>query len=195
MKLSKQDQELLDGILLDTTMVGSHHCETVFNIDSGTTELPAVPEVKRETVDCEIYDAKDSEIDEQFQEIHNAAMTAYESITSDVQQIEPKFRARASEVAAAFLNTALSAIKEKAAHKHKKDQHVNNIKKIEKPEGGVTITMTMADAIKQKKLEKGAVAANISSPSNNASDPVIEDGVLVEEEDDAPPTRKMKTSK
>lgn len=193
MKLSKEEQELLDGILLDTVTIGSHHCEDVFNIDSGTTEVATIPTVKHETVKCEIYDDKDSEIDEQYQEIHDAAMTAYESITADVQQIEPKYRARVSEVAAAFLNTALSAVKEKAAHKHKKDQHVSNVKKIEKGDTPVTINMSMGDLIKQKKLEKGNIAANIATPVTVQDDNDIEDGVIVE--DDLPPTRKMKTSK
>lgn len=187
MNLTKQEQELLDGIILDDVEVGSHHCEDLFNIPSNTTEIAVIEQRKTELVKCDQYDDKDTEIDEQYQEIYDAAMTAYDSLTTDTQQIEPKYRARNNEVAAIFLNTALSAIKEKAGHKHKKDQHTANVSKISKQsDQPASVTINMSDLIKQMAKEQGSVTKSLGA----GQPPVIEEGELVEEEQ--PPSRKMK---
>lgn len=200
MELTKQEQEILDGIILDRQLVGSndsvqtksHNCESLFDIQPGSTEVlvPTVQPRVTQTVRCEEYDDKDAELDEQFQEVFDAAMTAYDALTEDTSKIEPKYRARNNEVAAAFLNTALAAIKEKAGHKHKKDQIVTKTKQIDTG-GGSNITINMADLVKTLQKQNGSVTTSLNTPTTSTNP--IEDGEIVED-DSPPPTRKMKTS-
>jgi len=98
-----------------------HPLEDVFDIESNTTKGI---QVHRETqmVTSENYDAKDTEIETQFQEVFDAAMDAYDSHTEITEQVEGKFKARNAEVAVQFLNTALSAAKEKANLKTTNDK-------------------------------------------------------------------------
>lgn len=99
-----------------------HQLETVFGIEPGTTPVE-VQQSSTELVPVETYDNKDGEIETQFQEVYNAAMDAYESSTgNEMQDIDPKYRARNAEVAVQYLNTALNAAKHKADMKMHKDK-------------------------------------------------------------------------
>ena len=102
-----------------------HPIEEILEIESGTTLLPAVAPTKTEIVSAPAYDEVDNQINEQFQEIYDTAMDAYEQQALDIETIEPKYRARNSEVAVQYLNTALSAAKERSSIKMAKDKLVN----------------------------------------------------------------------
>ena len=95
-----------------------HPLEEVLDLEPGTTLVPALPERSTELVVTDEYDNKDNEIEQQFQEIYDAAMDAYETQALDAEKVEPKYRARNQEVAVQYLNAALNAAKEKAGMKH-----------------------------------------------------------------------------
>lgn len=96
--------------------------EEVLDIEPGTTIVPTTEMVPTERTPCEEYDPKDDEIEEQFQEVYDVAMTAFETTSETVSSIEPKYRARNEEVAIQYLNTALAAARDKAALKQHKDK-------------------------------------------------------------------------
>jgi hypothetical protein len=103
-----------------------HPMETVLDLETGTTLIPAVEQRNTELATVEEYDGKDKEIETQFQEVYDAAMDAYEMQASDTETIEPKYRARNQEVAVQYLNTALNAAREKANLKQFKDKLAND---------------------------------------------------------------------
>jgi len=121
------DEDELDIIEddIDIAMVEkiiSHPCEDVFDIESGTTVM-SVPEPRStELVQSQTYDDKDAEIEEQYQEIYDKAMDAFDDIQNDMEGIEGKFKARNNEVGVQFLNAALNAAKEKSRMKEHKDK-------------------------------------------------------------------------
>lgn len=103
--------------------ITEHPMEDIFDIEKGSTNMPVVSDREvKELVVHNDYDDKDQEIEEQFQEIYEAAMEAFETQTADSEVIEPKFRARNQEVAVQFLNAALNAAKEKSSLKVHKDK-------------------------------------------------------------------------
>lgn len=99
-----------------------HPMEDVLDIEPGTTIIPKVEAVPTVLTPAQEYDGKDNEIEGQFQEVYDAAMTAFETTSETVNQIEPKYRARNEEVAVQYLNTALAAAREKAGLKQHKDK-------------------------------------------------------------------------
>ena len=103
-----------------------HPLEEIFGIESGTT----VVDIERiETTELAVvasYDEKDSEIESQFQEVYDAAMTSFADQAGLLLTSDPKFGARNMEVANAFLNTALAAAKEKASLKLGKEKNAAN---------------------------------------------------------------------
>ena len=110
-----------------TVTTKTHPLETMFNIEPNTTEV-----VKSETVGEALphsdYDAKDSEIDTEYQEIINKAVDGFESLMEIAEDADPKYAARMMEVANQFLNTALSGAAKKADHKHHKDKLTQKVK-------------------------------------------------------------------
>jgi translation elongation factor EF-1beta len=100
----------------------AHPMEDMLDIEAGTTNVPAVPPRESQLTVVDEYDEKDQEIEEQLQEIFDTAMDAYEQQALDIESIEPKYRARNQEVAVQYLNTALSAVKEKSNTKMAKDK-------------------------------------------------------------------------
>jgi hypothetical protein len=68
-------------------------------------------------------DPKDNEIEKQFQEIYETAMSAYEALFQEVDLVEGKYKARTGEVAVQFLNTALNAAGNKMKLKQGKDKN------------------------------------------------------------------------
>lgn len=98
-----------------------HPMEEVLEIEPGTT-IATVVERSTDLIVSDQMDEKDQEIDEQMQEIYDAAMSAFDKQSTDSEIIEPKYRARNQEVAVQFLNTALNAAKEKSTMKQHKDK-------------------------------------------------------------------------
>ena len=109
--------------ITETTTI-NHPLETLFGIEPGTTEVYS-ERVQSPNIDIELYDEKDKEIEEQFQEVYDAAMTSFADQAGLLSVSDPKFNARNMEVANTFLNTALAAAKEKAALKLGKEKNVN----------------------------------------------------------------------
>jgi hypothetical protein len=105
-----------------------HPMEEVLDIEPGSTLVPTLPSRNTELVLAEEYDDKDKEIEEQFQEVYDLALDAYEQQAADAEAVEPKYRARNQEVAVQYLNTALNAAKEKAGQKQIKDKLANDRK-------------------------------------------------------------------
>ena len=105
-----------------TEQIIEHPMENVFGIETGTT-IVDVMQVESEIVEDEMYDAKDVEIENQFEHIYNAALLAFAAQTNTIGMGgDPRGQARNMEVANGFLNTALSAAKEKANLKQQKEK-------------------------------------------------------------------------
>ena len=108
--------------------------ESLFDIEPGSTPTlqtavqaitPALPIVKTE-LSPEEFDKEerieDIQVDTQLQEIHTAAMQAFYQQHTTSQQVDPKFSARNAEIAAQFLNTALSTISTRVDAKYKRQK-------------------------------------------------------------------------
>jgi len=68
------------------------------------------------------YDDKDTEVDTQYQEIYDVAMSQVSAISDEMARVEGRHKARIGEVTATMLNVALSAAREKAQLKMHKDK-------------------------------------------------------------------------
>lgn len=98
-----------------------HPMEDILNIEPGTT-LVEQHHSSTKLVAHEDYDEKDVEIEDQFQEVYDAAFDAFEAQNGEAELVEGKYKARNAEVAANFLSTALNAAKERAEMKKHKDK-------------------------------------------------------------------------
>lgn len=98
-----------------------HPLENLFGIQPLSTVVSVV-ESESDLIDHSAFDDKDKEIEKQFESITNLALDGYDAMVSDIEQIEPKYRARSNEVAIQYLNAAMNAVREKAALKKHKDQ-------------------------------------------------------------------------
>jgi hypothetical protein len=108
-----------DSKEVETTI--EHPLEEAFDIEPGTT-ISTKTERTTDLSVIESYDEKDEEIEEQFQEIYDAAMAAFEDQVAEAELIEGKYKARNMEVGVQLLNAALSAAKEKSNQKQHKDK-------------------------------------------------------------------------
>jgi len=99
----------------------SHPLEEMLNIEEGTTMVPSSKRSTDMVVKAE-YDEKDDEIDEQFQEVYDLALDAFEAQAQEAELVEGKYKARNGEIAAQYLNTALAAAREKSDLKQGKDK-------------------------------------------------------------------------
>lgn len=154
-----------------TERVISHPCEDFFEIENNSTIMTVAEPRSTQLAEHSSYDDKDCEIEEQYQEIYDKAMDAFDDIQQDMEGIEGKFKARNNEVGVAFLNAALSAAKEKARLKEHKD-------KLTGPSGdgnGGTTNNTQVN-ISSSDLIK--MFANQLNPANNS----IPDAIEVEAE-------------
>jgi hypothetical protein len=111
-----------------------HPLEAAFNIEEGTTIIEYEEPTSTALVKHEEYDEKDVEIEDQFQEVYDKAMDAFEAQSDITEQVEGKFAARNAEVASVFLNTALNAAKEKSGQKEHKDKLAIAKKNVGKPD-------------------------------------------------------------
>ncbi|MGI0077160.1 MAG: hypothetical protein ACREAU_07125 [Nitrosopumilaceae archaeon] len=100
----------------------THPLEGVLDIEEHTTTLPAIQRTTS-LVPHTSYDDKDKEIEDQLQEVYDAAIISYDTQQDKAEIGDPKYSARTGEVAALFLNTALSAVQQKIALKKHKDDH------------------------------------------------------------------------
>lgn len=105
----------------EVEVVIEHPLEDIFDIEAGTTLMPRT-EKTTELVASEEYDDKDKEIEDQFQEVYDAALSAFEDQIAEAEMVEGKYKARNMEVGAQLLNTALAAAKEKSGFKQHKDK-------------------------------------------------------------------------
>ncbi len=99
----------------------THPLEDVFDIEAGTTLIEHTTKTT-ELVEDTSYDEKDVEIEDQFQEVYDSALAAFEDMADEVEKVEGKYKARMMEVANQSLNTALAAAKEKSHTKQHKDK-------------------------------------------------------------------------
>jgi DNA uptake protein ComE-like DNA-binding protein len=104
-----------------TVEMDEHPYEDIFDLPKGTTETTHVIAAETPMVEHEQYDGKDKEIEQQFQDVYQMAVTAFADQAGLLKQMDDKQVARNMEVANGFLNTALAAAKEKAKLKHDKD--------------------------------------------------------------------------
>ena len=79
-----------------------------------TTEGEVAVLEGKEEVDPTAKDEEDVEIDNKLDNIHTAAMDAFNTQTAYMELIEPRYAARNAEVAANYLNIALSAVNSRA---------------------------------------------------------------------------------
>lgn len=103
-----------------TVKKGAHALEKFLNIDPAPlekVEFESKPLVKHEE-----YDGKDSELEEQMEDIYLKAMSGYVTLEQLLEGVEPKYRARLAEVALGYLNTGLNAVSSKTKHKEHKDK-------------------------------------------------------------------------
>lgn len=195
---AEEDNDLPEGFEIseddfDVEMIErviEHPCEDVFDIESGTTVMTVPAPRQTQLVRAEIYDDKDAEIEEQYQEIYDKAMDAFDDIQNDMEGIEGKYKARNNEVGVAFLNAALSAAKEKARLKEHKDKHTDQMGD---GEGGGTgntyntqVNISTSDLIKQ--------FAEQENPSNNyiPDAEIVEEVEEVEADEEQPKTSRTK---
>lgn len=140
-----------------------HPLEDIFGLPSGTTEVTVIQR-QTQLVEHSDFDEKDSEIEEQFQEVYDVAMSTFENQVEMLERAEtdPKYVARQMEVAAQFLNTALAAAKEKASLKTTKDKLLaaqrtgagNNVPSVGSGEPVVMSHSALLKMLRDAKTEK-----------------------------------------
>jgi len=111
-----------------------HPLEEAFGIESGTT-LTTHTERTTELIESPTYDDKDVEIEDQFQEVYDAAMAAFGDQIAEAEVVEGRYKARNMEVGVQLLNAALSAAKEKSVQKQNKDKNNIDLKKVQGKSG------------------------------------------------------------
>jgi len=113
--------------------------EDVLGVPSGTTEVTKKI-VTRDSVESDLYDDKDTELDEELKELQNSAEEMFEMLAEEMEDAEPSKRARLAEVSGQMLNISLGAIKERSKHKQHKDTLHQKSKSLDKrgSSGGTT---------------------------------------------------------
>lgn len=100
-----------------------HPLETAFNMRGGSLdsdteeqyelqEVPLTPSAGAPTPD--VKDEDDILVEKRIDEVYDAAMTAFQTQSAYTEIIEPRYAARNAEVAANYLNIALSAVNSRA---------------------------------------------------------------------------------
>ena len=102
----------------------THPLEDELGIEPNTTMVETVvrPPAPQVLTPEDGYDNVDEDINDAFQEVYDAAMTAFDMQTREAENVEGQYKARNGEIAAQFLNTALNAAKERAGVKKHKDK-------------------------------------------------------------------------
>lgn len=140
--------------------LSSHPLEDILNIEENTTEVIRF-ERKTELVEYQPFDEKDNEIEAQYQEVADLAISAFKRLDEVMENAEPKFMARLSEVKMQSLTTALGAIEKRQRLKENKDRAIAKAEAIN-AKGNVTnnalIVLDRNEALKllqQKMREYG----------------------------------------
>lgn len=118
--MSEQDENTPNKVEQEKSV--EHPMEEVFDVEPGTTLKPYEETQPPVLVDHHQYDEKDDEIEQKFDNLYYKALDAFEAQSELSEQVEGKYSARNAEVAAQFLNTALSAAKEQSTMKQHKDK-------------------------------------------------------------------------
>lgn len=103
--------------------LSSHPLEEVLNIEPESTEI-TVYERNTELKPYDPFGEKDSELETQYQEIADLAISTFKKIDDVSRTADTKLVARLSEVQMQTLNTALSAIEKRTKHKENKDRDI-----------------------------------------------------------------------
>lgn len=109
----------------NTTRLISHPLEDTLDIAVGTTEVDTIQStalVAADKVQLDYYDDKDREIENQFDEVYNTAVTSALNSADAMEVVEGQYKARLGEVTASMLSVALSAAREKSLQKQFKDK-------------------------------------------------------------------------
>ncbi len=107
---------------IQKTKTIEHPMEQILDIEPGTTLVHYEESLPVPLIEHEEYDEKDNEIEQQFQEVYEKAMDAFDAQSDITDTVEGKYAARNAEVSVQFLNTALAAAKEKSGLKQHKDK-------------------------------------------------------------------------
>ena len=159
-------------IIEKTLTTTSHPMEEMFNIEPNTTEIVRIEQTS-ELVESELYDDKDNEIEENFQEVYDKAMLGFDTLQEEAEDIDSKYLARINEVAIQYLNAGLNAASKKADLKQNKDKL--SVAKIAASKGGSSITNnttllvdtnTLIEQLKQMKT------VNVPPPSPIDDQPI-----------------------
>jgi len=101
-----------------------------------------------------VKDEDDIDTDQKIDAVYDAALEAYQSQTSMVELLEPRYAARNAEVAAAYLNIALSAATSKAKVKADRKRSTMFI-----PNGGNKVTNNTIVASREEIMRMISVDA------------------------------------
>ena len=112
-----------------------HPMEDFLDIEKGTTEV-IVSERDTEVIPADGYDPKDSEIEEQYQEVYDSAMDGFDLLSEELHKVEGRYKARVGEVSVQHLNVALNA----AAHKAKLKEHKDKLEVSKNKTGPSSVT-------------------------------------------------------
>lgn len=121
-----------------------HPLEEFFNIEPSSTEVVKYKR-KTELTPYQEFDDKDTEIEETYQEIYDAAMTGYDNLQEMIDTADTKFAARLGEVSVQHLNVALAAAGKRASLKENKDKMVARAKTAGAKGGNTTNNIVLVE--------------------------------------------------
>lgn len=108
------------------TIQTDHPLESFLGIEDNSTLMTHTERQQQDLVVSDLYDDKDSDIEEQISEIQREALDAHDALREKMDSgTDPKYLARLGEVDNQYLGTALSAIAMKAKIKAEKDKLAN----------------------------------------------------------------------
>lgn len=101
----------------------SHPLEDIFDIVPNSTEVVTTVVEPKQLIEHPMYDQKDSEIEQQLEQVYSTAMSQALTLSDEIEKVEGKYKARMGEVSSTMLNVALGALREKANIKINKDRN------------------------------------------------------------------------
>lgn len=158
--------------------------EEFFGIQKGSTEVTKF-ERRTELTPYKEYDTKDTELEENYQEIQDAAMTGYDNLQEMIDTADTKFAARLAEVSVQHLNVALAAASKKASLKSGKDNLLARQKATSKT-NNTLIVMDRNEMLRNIM----AVDADLAKSTKSEDDAIDADYTEVEDLD-IPPLEPM----
>lgn len=121
-----------------------HPLEEFFNIEPSSTEVVKYQR-KTELTPYQEFDEKDTELEETYQEIYDAAMTGYDNLQEMIDTADTKFAARLGEVSVQHLNVALAAASKRANLKENKDKLIARAKTAGTKGGNTTNNIVLVE--------------------------------------------------